>query len=81
MAGEVKRWNLKCGWYDHDPWFMDESTIGLYVLHTDYAALASELAALVNAVRKIRRSDFPDREEPLWQELQAALSAADGGTR
>lgn len=26
------------------------------------------------AVQKIRRSDLPEREQPLWDELQAALS-------
>lgn len=33
-----------------------------------------EVKALVEAVRKIRREDFPEREQPLWDELQNALA-------
>ena len=38
-------------------------------------ALTKQLAEARAVIRKIRRSDLPDCEQPLWDELQAALGA------
>jgi hypothetical protein len=32
---------------------------------------------LVQAIRKLRRGDLPELEQPLWDELQAALAACE----
>ncbi len=34
--------------------------------------------AMYTALAKIRRSDLPDNEQPLWDEIQAALARARG---
>jgi len=36
------------------------------------------LAALLAACKKFRRDDLPEREQPLWDELQAAIAKAEG---
>lgn len=45
-------------------------------LRAERDAMAASHARLVAAISKIRRGDFPDSEQPLWDELSTALSLA-----
>ena len=35
---------------------------------------------LLAACKKLRRADFPEREQPLWEEIQAAIARAEPPT-
>lgn len=46
-----------------------------YAEHAANARLMAAAPMLLKACRKLRRSDLPDREQPLWDEIQAAIAA------
>lgn len=45
------------------------------------ARLIAAAPDMFSALKKLRRSDLPDKEQPLWNEICAAIQLAETGVR